>query len=673
MKLNGNGSHRLPLARDKPITATREISIMNRNLRVLHVEDSERDAELLTRHLSLAGYDLVSERVETAEAMKAALEAQEWNVILCDYSMPQFNALRALALAKEMEVDIPFIIISGTIGEPVAVEAMRSGAHDYLMKDNLIRLAPIIERELHEAENRRARRAAEEQLDLQSVAMESAANAIMITDEKGAIIWVNYAFTETSGYSKEEVLGRNPRFLKSGKQDQAFYQNMWDTILAGKIWHDTLINRRKDGTFNHEDMTITPIRDNSGKRTHFVAIKHDITEKTLAQEGLQASDLRYRRLFESAKDGILILDADSGQIVDVNPYLIGILGYSKEELVGKELWEIGVFKDIVASKVAFVELQQRGFIRYENMPLETRDGLIRQVEVVSNSYLAGEVRVIQCNIRDITDRKLAEEELRRTNERLEEALAQLLTRTQELASMTQQLWQASKLATMGELAASVAHELNNPLATLALHAEFLLKRLPGDDPKRRAVEVIEQEIERMATLVSNLLLFSRRSQAQISTIDIAEELQNSLELISYHLRTHNITLATDLARDLPAVLADRQQLRQVFLNLLTNASDAMPEGGRLTIRAHGVFDNGAPTLMVEFSDTGVGIKPEDLPRLWESFFTTKPEGKGTGLGLPICRRTIEEHRGTIGIESQPGKGTTVRIILPAVNGGVCKP
>ncbi len=627
---------------------------------------------MIARHLSLAGYDLVSERVETAEAMKAALETKQWNVILCDYSLPQFNALEALALVKEMEVDIPFIIISGTIGEPVAVEAMRAGAHDYLMKNNLVRLVPTIERELQEAENRRARREAEEQLHLQSVAMESAANAIMITDEKGAIIWVNFAFTETTGYSKEEVLGRNPRFLKSGKQDQAFYQNMWDTILAGKIWHDTLINRRKDGTFNHEDMTITPIRDNSRKGTHFVAIKHDITEKTLAQEALQASELRYRRLFESAKDGILILDADTGQIIDVNPYLSEMLGFSKEELAGKELWEIGPFKDIVASKVAFAQLRERGYIRYENLPLESRTGLIRQVEFVSNSYLAGS-RVIQCNVRDITERKLAEEELRRTNQSLEGALAELQTKSHELSSMTQQLWQASKLATMGELAASVAHELNNPLATLALHAEFLLERLPSDDPKRRAVKVIEQEIERMATLVSNLLLFSRRTQPQISTINMAEELQDSLEFIRYHLRTHNITLATDFASDLPGVQADRQQLRQVFLNLLTNASDAMPEGGSLTIRArHGVVENGGPTLMVEFSDTGIGIKPEDLPKLWESFFTTKPEGEGTGLGLPICRRTIEEHRGTIDIESLPGKGTTVRIILPAMETGAIK-
>ena len=385
---------------------------MNKSIRVLHIEDSEQDAALIARHLACAGYELISERVDTAEAMKAALERDRWNLILCDYSMPQFSALRALTLAQEMEVDLPFIIISGTIGEAVAVEAMRAGAHDYLMKDNLVRLVPTIERELNEAENRRARREADEQLHLQSVAMESAANAIMITDEKGAIIWVNYAFTETSGHSKDEVLGRNPRFLKSGKQDQAFYQNMWDTILAGKIWHDTLINRRKDGTFNHEDMTITPIRNKSGKRTHFVAIKHDITERTLAQEALQASELRYRRLFESAQDGILILDADSGQVVDVNPYLSEMLGFSKKELAGKIFWEIGPFKDIVASRVAFAQLREGGYIRYENLPLKSREGLTRQVEFVSNSYLAGS-RVIQCNVRDITERKLAEAERER--------------------------------------------------------------------------------------------------------------------------------------------------------------------------------------------------------------------------------------------------------------------
>jgi signal transduction histidine kinase len=174
----------------------------------------------------------------------------------------------------------------------------------------------------------------------------------------------------------------------------------------------------------------------------------------------------------------------------------------------------------------------------------------------------------------------------------------------------------------------------------------------------------------MATLVSNLLVFSRRSQPQTSTVDLVEELSNSLEFINYHLRSHKIRVVTDFAGKLPSVLADRQQLRQLFLNLLTNSSDAMPEGGTLTVRArYHRLGPGAPAVLIEFSDDGIGIDPADMAKLWEPFFTTKPEGSGTGLGLSICRRTVEEHRGTIGIESQPGQGTTVRIVLPAMESG----
>jgi len=289
---------------------------------------------------------------------------------------------------------------------------------------------------------------------------------------------------------------------------------------------------------------------------------------------------------------------------------------------------------------------------------------------VSNSYLEGESHVIQCNIRDISGRKQAEVELREVNQHLGRALKELQSKSKELASMTQQLWQASKLATMGELAASIAHELNNPLATVALRAESLLTHSPVEE-QGRAANIILREVERMASLVSNLLQFSRRSHRQVSSIDLPEELKNSLDFIEYHLRSHQIKIVQDFACGLPSVQADRQQLRQVFLNLITNASDAMPGGGTLTVRAlPDTLENGEAAVVIEFSDTGVGIPEEDLPRLWEAFFTTKPEGKGTGLGLPICRRTVEEHHGTINIESCPGEGTTVRIVLPATGKGL---
>jgi PAS domain S-box-containing protein len=503
--------------------------------------------------------------------------------------------------------------------------------------------------------------------------LDNSPDAMMALSPEGAVVYWNKGAESTFGYSRDEAIGRELRELiipaDRVEEEERSFSEVMDS------GHSTFesVRKRKDGSLIHVDISTRMILDDQGRVKYIVWSKKDITDRKLVEEALQRSELRYRRLFESAKDGILILDADSGQIVDVNPFLSEMLGMSKEELSGKRLWELGPFKDIVASKLAFAELQQRGYIRYQNLPLESRKGLIRQVEFVSNTYLAGESRVIQCNIRDNTEHMLAEEDLRQTNQSLKGALAELQTRTHELESMTQQLWQASKLATMGELAASVAHELNNPLATISLRAELLIGQLAADDPNRQSLLLIEQEIERMAALVSNLLLFSRRSHQQISTINIVEELQNSLEFMNYHLRSHRIDVATDFAKDLPTVQADTQQLRQVFLNLLTNASDAMPDGGTLTVRAkQQALGTGAPAVVIEFADSGVGVEPEDLPKLWEPFFTTKPEGKGTGLGLPICRRTVEEHGGIIEIESLTGKGTTVRIILPATEGEIGK-
>jgi len=500
--------------------------------------------------------------------------------------------------------------------------------------------------------------------------LDNSPDAMIALSPEGTLVYWNRGAENTFGYSRDEAIGRKLVELiipadRIEEEEKAFKE----VLASGRSTFESL-RRRKDGSLIQVDISSRVILNGQGRVKFILLSNRDITERKLIQEARQSSELRYRRLFESAKDGILILDADSGQIVDVNPYLIERLGYSKEQLLGKELWEIGAFKDIIASRRAFAELRQQGYIRYENLPLQSREGDVRQVEFVSNTYLAGESRVIQCNIRDITERKLAEEELRRTNQSLEGALAELQIKTHELTSMTQQLWQASKLATMGELAASIAHELNNPLATISLHAEVLIGRLATGDPAHASLLVIEQEVERMASLVSNLLLFSRRSHQQTSTINIVEEVQNSLQFINYHLRSHGITLATDFANDLPSVQADRQQLRQVFLNLLTNASDAMLNGGTLTVRAkHHALETGVPAIMIEFSDSGVGVAPENLTKLWEPFFTTKPEGKGTGLGLPICRRTVEEHRGTIDIESLPGKGTTVRIVLPATDNG----
>jgi len=241
----------------------------------------------------------------------------------------------------------------------------------------------------------------------------------------------------------------------------------------------------------------------------------------------------------------------------------------------------------------------------------------------------------------------------------------LRARDEEMRAISQQLWQTAKLATMGELAASVAHELNNLLATVSLRVEFLMAQVPVEDPKRRTLDVIVQEVERMGTLVANMLQFSRRSHPQISSLDVREEIENTLALVHYHLRNRHITVVQELAPEVPCIPADRQQLRQVFLHLITNASDAMPQGGTLAIHvATGVMETGAPAVVIEFTDTGGGIAPGPLHKAMEPLFTTKAEGKRTGLGWAICQRIVQECHGTFDITSAIGKGTTVRMALP---------
>lgn len=259
-----------------------------------------------------------------------------------------------------------------------------------------------------------------------------------------------------------------------------------------------------------------------------------------------------------------------------------------------------------------------------------------------------------------------EQELAETNRGLISLTTELEHKNEALQAMTHQLWQAAKLATIGELTAGIAHEINNPLATVTLRTESLLAETSPDSPQRRSLEVIEQEVERMTNLVGNLLQFSRGRGRQISTIDVREETEKTLELMQSHLRNRSIIVKREFDRNVQMIQADRQQLRQVVLNLITNACDAMPNGGTLTVKIQDAGMN-PPGVLITISDTGTGIAPEDLSKIFEPFFTTKAEGKGTGLGLPICRRIAQEHHGRLDIKSQPGKGTTVRVVMPSVN------
>jgi len=402
-----------------------------------------------------------------------------------------------------------------------------------------------------------------------------------------------------------------------------------------------------------------------------VVTPEDIVAWKQVEQALRASEMRYRRLFESAKDGILILDADTGRIVDVNPFLIALLEYPHADFVGKHLWEIGAFKDIAASKEAFLELQAQGYVRYEDLPLETRDGRRIDVEFVSNAYLEDHQNVIQCNIRDITARVRADTEHK-------ELQAQLL--------------QSQKLESIGTLAGGVAHEINNPIMGIMNYAQLIVDELGPDSPATEYATEIGKETQRIATIVANLLSFARsEKETHKSPARLCDIVEDTLSLIRAVMRHDQITLVVDVPADLPKILCRSQQIRQVLMNLLTNTRDALnqkypgrDENKKIIIKAlvigHSslVIDAHLPhdlspmphdsTVRLTVEDYGPGI-PDDLrARIFDPFFSTKPHDKGTGLGLSISHSIVKEHGGKLSVESEPGQWTRFHVDLPIKDG-----
>jgi PAS domain S-box-containing protein len=372
---------------------------------------------------------------------------------------------------------------------------------------------------------------------------------------------------------------------------------------------------------------------------------HRVLEQVRLQRQLAESQARLCAIVETAFDAIITVD-EHHRITTFNPAAERIFATPAAEAIGQPIQTF--LPDACRQKVTSAG-QSFSLGEMEGC---RRDGTRVPLEVSWARVERNGETFCTLVLRDITERKQALEELR--------------AKTEELRQTTRQLWQAARLAGVGELAASIAHELNNPLGTISLRLEGILAKTPPSDPRRKALEIIETEVERMCRLVANLLQFSRPGNDQFSTVNVAEEVEKTLELFSHHLRKRRIEVQTECGPDVPTINADRQQLRQVLLNLLSNAADAMPQGGRLIVRLRrGTLEQGAMAVVLEVIDNGLGIAPEHLPRVFDPFFTTKEEGKGTGLGLAICKRIIEQqHHGTITIESQLGQGTTVRIALP---------
>ncbi len=501
-------------------------------LSVLIVEDSEADAELLLREVRRGGYDVVHRRVTTADEMKRVLSDAHWDVVLSDFSLPEFDAIAALGTLNEVGLDIPFIIVSGTVGEETAVSALQAGAGDFLLKSKLARLIPAIERGM---------------------------------------------------------------------------------------------------------------RDQRGRESH-----------RQAERALRESEERYRRIIETANEGVWMLDVDLNTTF-VNRRLGSMLGHDAHEMVGRPVLDF-VHEDSRAGTWRNLDRRVTTQTGQTEMRFKRKDGseLWALLEATPIRDAMDRYHGVLAMLMDITQRKRLEEQLR----------------------------QAQKMEAIGSLAGGVAHDFNNLLSVVLSYTVMVLSSLKPGDPIRQDLEEVRKAGERAGELTRQLLAFSRQQMLEPTTLDL-NQVVAGMERMLRRLVGEEIELSLLTSHTLGTTFADPGQIEQILMNLVVNARDAMPGGGKVAIETANVELDAAyaeahhdvtpgPYVLLAVSDTGAGMDAATQVRIFEPFFTTKEKGKGTGLGLSTVFGIVRQSGGHVWVYSEPGRGTTFRIYLPRTSGTITR-
>lgn len=488
---------------------------------------------------------------------------------------------------------------------------------------------------------------AEEQLRLHGAALESAANAVVITDLNGYITWANPSFTLLTGYTLGEVLGRDMSFLISDPHDRGIYQNLWDTILSGTVWQGEILNRKKDGTLFTVEQTVTPVLDSNGEISHFVSIKQDVTARKHTEKALVASEHYNRTLFELSPIGLALFDVD-GTIVDCNEAYAAIVGWTRSDMLGMTYWELTPNEyDERAFKIMEVITKTGSFRNYEKHYIH-RDGHWVPVRVFGNLIERDNTLYLCCSVEDISDRRKGEEALKAANQKLTELNE-----------------------TRSEFLANISHELRTPLTVIRGEAEVTIRGKEKPIAEYKAVlERIVHLTNQVNQLVGDLLFISRSESGTIEIdkrptplLEILLEVHREARVLAERKRTA-IALNTHSAP--PAMVnGDPQRLRQLFMIIVTNAINYTQPEGAITVNV----ESDGISARVMTVDNGVGIPAEDLPHVFQRFYRVQQRQhgltrNGSGLGLPIAKWIAEAHNGIISIASTLNQGTTVTVELP---------
>jgi PAS domain S-box-containing protein len=464
-----------------------------------------------------------------------------------------------------------------------------------------------------------------------------------IIDTPGNITSVNFKGAEMLGKERAELLKCNFRdFLKNDCTTifDEFIQRLIDSEIPGtcKLW----MNRTNSS--NPVLLHIEGVK--SMRQDNYLLTAIDITDQERAEQQLKNSEIRYRRLFESSLAGIMILDGQSGKILDANPFLTVLLGYTTEELIGKYLWQIGINISTSHSLNAITELLEKGYMHIDDLPVKTRDGKQLFIEAAGVIFTAGNEKIIQINFHDITRRKASEEKLKENEIRLSELNA-----------------------TKDKFFSIIAHDLKNSFNSIIGLGNILSEKVMKKDYDEieAFAEIIQSSSWKAMNLLTNLLEWSRSQTGRIDfnprKVLFIEIVSEVCDLVKEWASEKMITINVEDFQN-AILFCDREMISTVLRNLIANSIKFTPKGGKIIVSAES--RNSGTKILV--SDNGIGIGKDLIGKLFrieESFTTAGTEGEqGTGMGLLLCHDFISKHGGEIWVESEPGQGSTFIFTLP---------
>jgi len=636
---------------------------MAEQLRILINEDMPFDAELLEYEIRKGGFSYISTRVETREGFLAALDEFAPDLIISDYNLPSFDGMQALTLARESSPLIPFIIVTGALNEEIAVQCMKAGADDYLLKDNLKRLVPAIGVVMANSKSRREKLRAEERLAASErrfrAVFEHAHDAIFLLRE-GVFADCNLIAEQLFGVSRSNLLNCSPIDFSPEEQPNGWLsrvlaQDKIRLALEVEPQYFEWRHQRPDGTLFDVHIGLSPIEID--EEVYLMAILRDITEKKRIEQELRENEKKYKdlsqefnALLDAIPDSILLQSRDL-EIVWANRAAMANFNEGIENLAERHCYKLLHQTSVPHNGCPVLESFDTGRPAKGIIPITDRVWEIRAVPV-KNEH--GEIaNVIEIG-RDIT----------------------------EMKKLEQQLVHSQKMEAIGQLAGGIAHDFNNIITAMIGYGNLVLMKIPEDDPARHYVEQILVTADRATELTQGLLAFSRKKVLNMQPVKL-NDLVKGLQSFLARIIGEQIEIETDLCKQQIVIYADSSQVEQVLMNLATNARDAMAGGGRLSlktetselddgfVKVHGYGEPGKYAC-ISVTDTGVGMDEETTKRIFEPFFTTKEAGKGTGLGLSIAYGIIKEHNGYILVYSRLGTGTTFRIYLPMIENAVQK-